>query len=199
MGIIIFIIGIILGLLLSKIINVISKKLGEPEILYKKKFDILIIIVCVIITIICYLKFGINILFFKAITIGYIFIVVSIIDIKYRLIPDFISVLIIFSATLFIFVGNSSFYDAILGMVLGGGFLFLLALIPGAIGGGDVKLMFAMGLFLGCNKTLIALFIAFIVAAVFSLVLIFLGKKGRKEYIPFGPFLAVGSFIALIL
>lgn len=199
MGIIIFIIGIILGLILSIIINVISKKLGKPETLYIKKFDILIIIICVIITMMCYFKFGINILFFKAVTIGCIFIIVSIIDIKYRIIPDFLSAFIIFSATLFIFVGNSSFYDAILGMLLGGGFLFLLALIPGAIGGGDVKLMFAMGLFLGCNKTLIALFIAFIIAAVYSLVLIFFGKKGCKEYIPFGPFLAVGGFAALML
>jgi leader peptidase (prepilin peptidase)/N-methyltransferase len=66
------------------------------------------------------------------------------------------------------------------------------------MGGGDIKLMFALGSFLGYIKTLWALVLAFIFAAVFSIVLLILKIKHRKDYIPFGPFIALGTFISFL-
>lgn len=66
------------------------------------------------------------------------------------------------------------------------------------MGGGDVKLVFVMGLLLGLANTLIALLIAFNVAALISLVLIATRKMGRKDYIPFGPFLIGGTIVAML-
>ena len=96
----------------------------------------------------------------------------------------------------FSFICDISFASSLIGMFVGGGVLFLLAFIPNAMGGGDIKWMLALGSFLGTQKVLIALFLAFIFAAVISILLLIFKIKGRKEFIPFGPFLAIGCFVS---
>ena len=64
------------------------------------------------------------------------------------------------------------------------------------MGFGDVKLAIFMGLFLGYPKIIIAFYIAFVVGALVSLILIILKKAGKKTPIPFGPFLILGTFVA---
>ena len=66
------------------------------------------------------------------------------------------------------------------------------------MGFGDVKLAFLIGLILGFPKTVVALYVAFLTGAVISIILI-LGKKKKFKgsTIPFGPFLVIGTFIAL--
>jgi leader peptidase (prepilin peptidase) / N-methyltransferase len=66
-----------------------------------------------------------------------------------------------------------------------------------AMGFGDVKLAFFMGLFLGWPNIVVALFAAFMAGAVVGLALILLKKKGMKSEVPFGPFLIGGTFVAL--
>lgn len=70
---------------------------------------------------------------------------------------------------------------------------------PSWIGGGDLRLAFIMGLLLGLKQGVVALFIAYIIGATVSIVLIALKQKNRKSMVPFGPFLAIGTFIALFL
>lgn len=81
----------------------------------------------------------------------------------------------------------------IAGFMAYGFFLALYALSNGKwMGGGDVKLVFIIGIILGVSKTLVALLVAFNSAALLSIALI-LGKKlGRKSLLPFGPFLIAG-------
>jgi len=77
-------------------------------------------------------------------------------------------------------------------------FLFLLALIwPGGMGMGDVKLALLMGALLGV-VVVVAFFLAFLVGAVVGLALIIGKRKTRKSAIPFGPFLALGTVVALL-
>ncbi|MBI2462834.1 MAG: prepilin peptidase [Candidatus Spechtbacteria bacterium] len=64
------------------------------------------------------------------------------------------------------------------------------------MGLGDPKLVFFMGLLLGPQKVLVALFLSVIIGAVFGLVLIALGKKSMQSQIPFGPFLIIGTAMA---
>ena len=66
------------------------------------------------------------------------------------------------------------------------------------MGGGDVKLVTIMGLWLGVADTFVALLLAFNTAAIVSLALIGLKIRSRKDLIPFGPFL-IGGFIAAYL
>ncbi len=78
-------------------------------------------------------------------------------------------------------------------------FLFLFLITKGrGMGFGDVVLVFLMGLFLGSPDIAFALYIAFLTGAVTSLILILIGSKRlRHDTIPFGPFLAIGTFISL--
>lgn len=91
------------------------------------------------------------------------------------------------------------FLNGLLASVLAGGFFFaIVAITKGAgMGGGDVKLAFLMGLVLGWPNILLALFLAFTIGAICGIILMFLKKKTFKSEIPFGPFLVLGTFIAL--
>lgn len=77
--------------------------------------------------------------------------------------------------------------------------LFLITLvIPGAFGGGDIKLMAACGLFLGWKLTLVSTFFGFLFGGIWAMVLLLTGKAGRKEHFAFGPFLCLGMTVGLL-
>jgi leader peptidase (prepilin peptidase)/N-methyltransferase len=65
------------------------------------------------------------------------------------------------------------------------------------MGGGDVKMAGLMGAFLGWPGTAVGLFAGFMAGGIVGIGLLALRVRGRKEAIPFGPALAVGSVIAL--
>jgi len=92
-----------------------------------------------------------------------------------------------------------------LGMVLlsaaliAGFFALLVKLTKGrGMGAGDIKLGFLIGLFNGFPQNIIAIFSGFIIGAIVSLILIALKIKTLKDTVPFGPFLIIGSIVALI-
>lgn len=78
-------------------------------------------------------------------------------------------------------------------------FFFLIWFISRGkwMGFGDVKLGLLMGLFLGYPNILLALFSAFLIGAIIGIGLILFKKKQLKSQVPFGPFLVIGTFIAL--
>jgi len=81
---------------------------------------------------------------------------------------------------------------------IGGFFMALIILTKGkGMGGGDVKLGALIGLGLGFPHGLVALMLSFLSGATVSLVLILMGKKHFGQNIPFGPFLVLGSLMAL--
>jgi len=65
------------------------------------------------------------------------------------------------------------------------------------MGLGDFKLAILMGLFLGWPNIIVALFSAIVLGAIIGIGLIISGKKTLKSEVPFGPFLAAGTFLAL--
>ncbi len=69
--------------------------------------------------------------------------------------------------------------------------------VPGAFGGGDIKLMGVCGLFLGWKLNLLALFLAVVTGGSYGIYLLVSGRKGRKEHFAFGPFLCLGMLAAL--
>ena len=66
-----------------------------------------------------------------------------------------------------------------------------------AMGGGDVKLMAMVGSFLGTKLVLLSIFLGSLFGAMVGGMLILFRLKTRKDYIPFGPYLALGAVIAL--
>ena len=76
--------------------------------------------------------------------------------------------------------------------------MFLLTmLVPGGFGGGDIKLMFALGAYFGWKLTLMTAFFGAVTAGVYGVVLLKKGKAKRKDQFPFGPFLCTGAGVAL--
>jgi leader peptidase (prepilin peptidase)/N-methyltransferase len=76
--------------------------------------------------------------------------------------------------------------------------LLIIATRGRGMGWGDVKYVLFLGFVLGFPLILVALFLSFLTGALFSIGLILLGKKSFGQTIPFGPFLSLGSAIAII-
>lgn len=96
-------------------------------------------------------------------------------------------------ALMFPFGGNFPI-NVLIGVIFGVAFLGALFVISGGrgMGFGDVKLAAALGLLMGWPDIALALVLAFITGAALSLLLIFLKRKTIKDYVPFGPFIALG-------
>ncbi len=145
----------------------------------------------------CFWKFGLS----GSALVGAFFcltlVTVSATDLEHRIIPNRIVV----PAGLIVLVANTALHPSpryAIAAVGASGFLLAAALAyPSGMGMGDVKLAFLMGAALGTSVT-VALFVGMIAALVPSVVLIARhGKAARKMGIPFGPFLALGSVVAL--
>lgn len=76
--------------------------------------------------------------------------------------------------------------------------LLLTLAIPGAFGGGDIKLMAVSGLFLGAASTVCAMFLAILTGGGYAAVMLKTGKLGKKDHFAFGPFLALGLAAAAL-
>ena len=86
---------------------------------------------------------------------------------------------------------------------MGGGIIFAIILgsrlVMGVegMGGGDITLAAMLGAFLGWKLLLLGLFLAVLVGAAVAVALLAAGRKGGKDPIPFGPFLALGGTVSL--
>ena len=98
--------------------------------------------------------------------------------------------------------GNScapAWLDSLIGIIVGGGiFLVIIVASRGGMGGGDMKLGAMLGAFLGWKLGLLAVLLGVFGGGAAAISLLLLRRKGRKEAIPFGPFLALGGAIALL-
>ncbi len=122
-------------------------------------------------------------------------------DLETEIIPDEIMILGIPFGLLFnLLKGNLQ--AAVLGCALGYSFLFLISLFgrsvfkKDALGYGDVKLAALMGAWLLYDKVLLGVFLGYLIGAVVSIILLSAKIKKFGDYIPFGPYLATGAFLA---
>jgi prepilin signal peptidase PulO-like enzyme (type II secretory pathway) len=135
------------------------------------------------------------------------FIVVFFMDLKYGVILNklLLPLIIIIAAYLFIFNPQSLILNLLCGI---SAFLFFLIIsllfkfIRGkdGMGGGDIKLAFVLGLFLGFPNIILCFYLAFLTAAIVGIILILWKKKNLKSTsLPFGSFLVLAALICLFL
>ncbi|MBU2590716.1 MAG: prepilin peptidase [Nitrospinota bacterium] len=128
------------------------------------------------------------------------FLVIAIIDFKHQIIPDMITLpgTAIGIAAPF-FLNYMTPKASIIGLLVGGGLFFLIALLSrGGMGGGDIKLMAMIGTFVGWPGVLVTTMIGSLLGAIVGIALMIMGKKGRKSQIPFGPFLIIGATVYIL-
>ena len=159
-----------------------------------------------------YLRYGLSVETVALIFLYTLLIPVTFIDLKYMIIPNglvltgFIGGIALSLYHIFInpfsLYQSTLWYTPFLGMVSASGILFVIAMVgfiiyknDGAMGMGDVKLFIPIGLFLGWKLTLLTLFLAIVMGGFTSLVLLILKIKERKSAIPFGPFIAIATYI----
>ncbi len=120
-------------------------------------------------------------------------VIIFVSDLKYEIIPDSMIGVGLVGTILY---GHTSWLAA----GAAAGFFFFLWLITRGrgMGFGDVKLVFLLGLILGFPAIGFALYVAFLTGACVGLILILLGRRKLKSHIPFGPFLIIGTSVALL-
>jgi leader peptidase (prepilin peptidase)/N-methyltransferase len=101
--------------------------------------------------------------------------------------------------------GDTDWWNPLLGLLPGSGILLLIALAgvliyrtDEAMGMGDVKIFAPIGLFLGWRMCALALLLSILLGGLISLALMISGRKKRKDTIPFGPFIVIGTFITIL-
>ena len=76
--------------------------------------------------------------------------------------------------------------------------LALTLLVPGAFGGGDIKLMAVSGLFLGTAPTVVAMFLSLVAGGGFAVSMLLMKKMEKNDQFAFGPFLAFGLAVSVL-
>ena len=161
-----------------------------------------------------YLRFGLTLEFLILSAAVSLLIVVAVIDIEHGLILNRIvlpSVAVLLVLAPFWpqmdvprpFLGSAGMVASMANSLAAGGGAFLIFLViglayPQGMGGGDVKLAGLVGLLVGFPGVLVALWGAVVSGGVVAISLLVLGKKGRKDAIPFGPFLSLGGIAVLL-
>lgn len=129
------------------------------------------------------------------------FIVVSVIDFKFSLIPTTFVLLAAFVVLFYNYFSMTSgeFVISVLtAFLLALFFILLIVLTQGrGMGTGDVPLVFLIGLILSWPLTAVSMFVSFFTGAAVSLLLLAFGKKQIGQTIPFGPFLAIGAITSM--
>lgn len=122
------------------------------------------------------------------------------IDLKEQVIPNGLMAFGLAAGTVFAVMDKThTLKDYMMGSVMGGGILlFILIASKGGMGGGDVKLMAVVGLFLGWRLALVTLFLSFVSGGIAGVLLLMTGRKGRKDPVPFGPFISISAVAAVL-
>lgn len=149
------------------------------------------------------IKFGITLTALFYLAFAATLVVISFIDIDFQIIPDVISLpgIVIFGSA-FLFIPEIKFTDTIAGIAVGGGILYLVALLyylikkEEGMGGGDIKLLAMIGGVVGVKGVAFTLFAGSLLGTAGGIAIMILTRiRDIKLRIPFGPFLSVASLL----
>src|SRR5439155_17848481 len=134
---------------------------------------------------------------------------ISPVDLEHYIIPNRIVYPTIFIAVPLLALAAAvqhdwtSFEHALAGAVCAFALLLVVHLVsPGGMGFGDVRLSFLLGLFLGWlsySHALTGIFLGFLLGAVIGFLLVAIRLRSRTDHVPFGPFLAAGAALVILV
>jgi len=173
----------------------------------------------------CYFVFGLTVDALKWAVFAALLIVLTVTDLRERILPDEVNFFGLGAGLLFslftkpldgtaLWVASRwfdfpppqmalSFADAVLGAAAGSGLLWIVAegyfRLRGreGMGLGDVKMMAAIGAFLGLKRTLMTVLAGSLLGSVIGVLFIAISRKGRDYELPFGTFLGAGALLVV--
>ena len=220
-----YLVAAIVGLFVGQMVDWANKRLPEYKKVisldivkeYKKSFKpnyILMLLTSIIYITLIY-NYGIketivaNLDLIKFMILTPLLLSAFVIDYRLQIIPNRLNLTIFEIGILFAFVYGLSdvaiTINMLLGMVAGAGIFLLITLVGGlvygkeAMGFGDVKLMGALGLYFGLSNIIIITLVSFLIGAILSIILLATKLKKTNEYIPFGPFIVIATFISIYI
>ena len=220
-----YIIISILGLFVGELVNWMNVRLPDEKTLftkgalkeYKKQFkpNLILMILTSILYIGILYKFGIqdsfigNLDLIKYLILTPMLISAFMIDYKLQIIPNRLNLSIFEVGLVFTFIYGLSnvaiSINMILGMLAGAGIFLAITLVGGfiygkeAMGLGDVKLMGALGLYFGLAHIITITLVSFLIGAVLSILLLATKIRKMDQYIPFGPFIVLATFLIIFV
>ncbi|AFK94255.1 MULTISPECIES: prepilin peptidase [Thermoanaerobacterium] len=138
------------------------------------------------------------------ILLSVLLIYISYIDFKSRIIPNKIILPAYILSALYniylLFTNKTMFYNNIIAFCIAFGFMFIIGLLSkGALGGGDIKLYGLLGLSLGLHSVIKIILYSTLIGSIIAIFLVLFKIKKYNDSIPFGPFIAAGFFLSLII
>ena len=218
-----YVVAAIIGLFVGQFVDWMNKRLPEYKKVFSKEFisehkidfkpNYLLMLITSVIYIVLVYGFGIkdtiiaNLDLIKFMILTPMLLSAFVIDYRLQIIPNRLNLAIFEVGIVVAFLYGLSdiaiTINMLLGMLAGGGIFLLITLLGGmfygkeAMGFGDVKLMGALGLFFGLSNIIIITLLSFLIGAVLSIGLLVTKIKKSDEYIPFGPFIVIATFISM--
>jgi leader peptidase (prepilin peptidase)/N-methyltransferase len=124
------------------------------------------------------------------------------IDLEHHLLPNAITLPGIVVGLIASTVLPPGIIDALIGVLIGGGVLWLIGeayfRFSGheGMGGGDVKMLAMIGAFLGWKLVLVTLVLSSVLGSMIGLIVLAIRRGGLKYALPYGTFLALGALVA---
>jgi len=146
--------------------------------------------------------YGPSLLLAQRLLLGCVLVVLFAIDLEHHLLPNVITLPAIAIGFIFSFFTEPGWVASLIGIALGGGFLFAVAEAyyrirkEEGLGMGDVKMLAMIGAFLGWKLTIVTLMMASFTGTLVGIGVLASGRGGMKFALPFGTFLALGAAIA---
>lgn len=220
-----YVVALLLGILVGELVGWLNDRLPDNKKVFSKDFftehkinfkpHYILMLVTSIIYIGLVYKFGIketliaNLDLIKYVILTPLLLSAFVIDYRLQIIPNRLNLTIFEIGLIFTFIYGLSdiaiSINMLLGMLAGGGIFLLITLVGGlvygkeAMGFGDVKLMGALGLFFGLSNIIIITLVSFLIGAILSIGLLATKIKKTDEYIPFGPFIVMATFISMFI
>ena len=137
---------------------------------------------------------------FKTLVLTCFLIVIAFIDYDHSLIYDKVLLpMAVLGVLANLIIGKIMLPNILIAALLGGSIFLMLAIVSrGGFGGGDIKFMACLGLWLGVKYTILALLLSFIFGGLGAAILLLLNKKNITDKFPYGPYIAMASFITLL-
>lgn len=143
---------------------------------------------------------GLDVQFFIELFLVSVLVIITFIDLDTYTIPNTLSLGgLIIGVVLSFFSERVSWFDSLLGLLIGGGFLYLIAIgyeflrHQEGLGMGDVKLMGMIGAFVGWPGVVFTTLAASLLGTLVGGIVMWRSRKGLATMLPFGPFLSIGA------